>query len=118
MSHGLTSRRTITTAIERYTINIAEDIRDIKNKLEGGEELMRGLTRQLTLRLKTANEREEETRSTLREIDNKLLRERESRRGGTRKRRWSRWIAIAGQSAFQIAIQLAFTSLLARNGRV
>jgi hypothetical protein len=118
MSHGLTSRRTITTAIERYTINIAEDIRDIKNKLEGDGELMRGLTRQLTLRLETANEREEEMRSTLREIDSKLLRERESRRGGTRRRRWSRWIAIASQSAFQIAIQLAFTSLLARNGRV
>jgi hypothetical protein len=113
LSHELTSHRTITTAIERYTINIAEDIRDIKNKLEGDGELMRGLTRQLTLRLETANEREEEMRSTLREIDNKLLRERESRRGETR-----RWIAIASQSAFQIAIQLAFTSLLARNGRV
>jgi hypothetical protein len=111
LSHVLTSRRTITTAIERYTINIAEDIRDIKNKLEGDGELMRGLTRQLTLRLETANEREED-------IDNKLLRERESRRGENRRRRWSRWIAIAGQSAFQIAIQLAFTSLLVRNGRV
>ncbi|CAN9407345.1 unnamed protein product [Alternaria alternata] len=79
----LADQRTITTAIERYTINIAEDIRDIKNKLEGDGELMRGLTRQLTLRLETANEREEEMRSTLREIDSKLLRERESRRGGT-----------------------------------
>ena len=87
MSHGLTSSRTITTAIERYTINIAEDIRDIKNKLEGDGELMRGLTRQLTLRLETANEREEEMRSTLREIDNKLLRERESRQGENRRRR-------------------------------
>jgi hypothetical protein len=118
LSHELTSRRTITTAIERYTINIAEDIRDIKNKLEGDGELLRGLTRQLTLRLETANEREEEMRSTLREIDNKLLRERESGRGENWRRRCSRWIAIASQSAFQIAIQLAFTSLLARNGMV
>jgi hypothetical protein len=115
---GLIFNRTITIAIDRYTINIAEDIRDIKNKLEDDREHLRSLTRQLTLRLEAANERDDDMRSTVLEIDDKLTRERENGRGKTRRQRWLGWVAIAGQSAFQITIQLVFTSLLTRRNKM
>ncbi|CAO2655995.1 Nn.00g047980.m01.CDS01 [Neocucurbitaria sp. VM-36] len=107
----LADQRTITSAIERYTINIAEDMRDMKSGLEDGGELVRSLTRQVTLQSEAAGERHDEMKLTLQEIEEKLSKDRNEKRERRRSKRWVQWIAIAGQSAIQFAIQLALTSI-------
>jgi hypothetical protein len=105
----LTQIRTVTSAIERYTIIVAEDIRDLKASLEDSGELVQKLTQQAT---EAATERHFELRNALQEMKGKLS---EARRNRKRSKRWAKWMAFAGRSAIQFLVQLALTKMLIYN---